>query len=430
MAFSSSSLLRSICVKGISRSSSNLGKSSARSSASWFDLRPLSTAMTASDSVLNQKSPPWLMLPPEFKGSTMSYKFYNLADKKVQTLYNSYETRNFRLKCRGSKDGWLACRGSSHGWLALLSLYDEGFYLYNPISHRHIKLPTIRNCSRFVAKKVILSCSPEDDEENCRVVMIMNTNRNALAFCFPGRSKKWTLMLDENKGRSYYIDCVYSARLKLFFALTNDRKLETWDLGDPSSPKVIKVDDVEMDQYCYLSSLERRVGHLVLAKDEDLLLVMQYTMLNVGPDGSCFHDLDKRCPANSPHMTIGFDIFKYDSEKGKFEYLDSSSLGGLAIFVGKLNHSVAIQASEFPEVKPDSIYFTDAYDGKLLGRGESDDDDDDDEGAYEVIWGGGYDIGIYNYEDKTVSSCYYPCDAPSLKTISPGPIWFFPSRTI
>ncbi|KAL3629332.1 hypothetical protein CASFOL_026554 [Castilleja foliolosa] len=360
-----------------------------------------------SDAVLNQESSPWLMLPPKYEGRKSSYKLYNLADNKVQTLCGPIdEIRDLAL---------INCRGSSHGWLALLGPFDSGFFLYNPISRRHIKLPSIRNLPNTFryygvpVKNVILSCSPEDDEENFRVV-IMRYRRNAMAFCWPGRSKEWTLMLDENRGKSFYIDCVYSARLKLFFALTNDRKLEAWDLGDPSYPKLIKVDDVDMDQYCYLSSIERlskiscgRVGHLVVA-DEALLLVIQYIMNHVGPDGSCFDRLDKRRPNcySCRYMTIGFDIFKYDSEKGKFKNLDSSSLGGLAIFVGKHCHSVAIQATEFPGVKPNSVYFTDGYHTENFDSDHSSDDDDDDDDD-ELFCGGGQDIGIYSYIDKTVS---------------------------
>ncbi|KAL3629304.1 hypothetical protein CASFOL_026526 [Castilleja foliolosa] len=162
----------------------------------------------------------------------------------------------------------------------------------------------------------------------------------------------------------------------------------------------------------------RTKEHLVVAK-EDLFLVIRYIMDDVGPDGSCFDDDDGSCPKNRPYMTIGFDIFKYDSEKGKFEYLDRSSLGDLAIFVGSHSHSVAIQATEFPGVKANSVYFTDGrYTGKLEG---------DESDVYYKVLCRGHDIGIYNYQDKTVSPCYYPCDVPSVKTILPVPIWFFPN---
>ncbi|KAL3629323.1 hypothetical protein CASFOL_026545 [Castilleja foliolosa] len=432
-------LLRLNCPKVIFGSASyyrSLGKWSARSCASRFNRRGLCTATISS---------PWLMLPPEIEAGTMSYKFYSLANNKVQTLCPSDEIRDLRVMCRGSSHGWLALWSQhcnvffnpiSRRYIKLPSILNlsifckDGLFLYNPISGRLIKLPSILNLATFrkdyifdpsrYVTKVILSCSPDEDEENCRVLILRDWGY-ALAFCCPGRSKEWTLMLDENTDdKRYYIDCVYSARLKVFFALTNDRKLETWDLGDLSSPKLIKVDETNIDQGHFYSFVDTFVPFpekdLVVA-NEDLLLVIRYIMDHVGPDGSCFDVSDDCCSYAYPHMTIGFDIFKYDdSEKGKFEYLDSSSLGDLAIFVGSHNHSVAIQATEFPGVKPNSIYFTDAY-----GTGNL-------EGYNSQMYG--HDIGIYNYQNKTVSPCYYPCDASSVKTIMPAPIWFFPSRSI
>ncbi|KAL3629286.1 hypothetical protein CASFOL_026508 [Castilleja foliolosa] len=432
MAFSSSVPLPLIYPKGkIGFSYNNhcmLGKWSARSRASSFNRRALrtarATAMTAIEAVPKQEPSPWLMLPPEIEAGTTTYKFYSLADDKVETLCLSDEIRDLRL----------TCRGSSHGWLALLSQHDDGFFLYNPISRRHIKLPSILNLPTYLSyhykgilsspksvNKVILSCSPDEDEENCRVVIVRDYG-NPLAFCCPGRSKEWTLMFDENRD---YKDCVYSTTLKLFFAINfnyYERRLETWDLGDLSSPKLIKV-----DKFNYFTTIERfllnkcvEIKHLVVV-DEDLLLVIQYIMLRVGPDVLHHEQLDERKPDSRRYMTIGFYIFKYDdSEQGKFKYLDSSSLGDLAIFVGLHNHSVAIQATEFPGVKPNSIYFTDGnYTGELEG-----DESYDDDG---FLCGLGHDIGIYNYQDKTVSPCYYPCDVQSLKTILPAPIWFFPN---
>ncbi|KAL3628575.1 hypothetical protein CASFOL_027621 [Castilleja foliolosa] len=459
MGFSSSSvLLRSICRKGVVGSSSSnyhiLGKWWwSRSGASWFNHRGVGTA-TATTASEAQYSSPWLMLSPELEGGTMSTKFYSLAaDSIVRTPSSPSDVIRNRI---------LACRGSSHGWLALVSPQDDDFFLYNPISGRHINLPSIFNLSKFPprlsddeddpihrrnVKKFILSCSP--DEENCRAVVI--NFRGGLAVCCPGRSKEWTLMFDERRVRSVYEDIVYSDKLKLFFLLTNSSGIETWDLGDLSSPKFVKVDAVDWDEYYFISPIRRALSlmflsgigsvcYLVVAKEEDnLLLVVRHMIDFVGPDGQCFDILDERrpdyvrgddvafydkldkCPVRCNYMTIGFDIWKHDPKNGKFNYLDSSSLGGLAIFVGKHSHSVAIPATEFPELKPNSIYFTDGYntgelDGRLTGRSFT-------------IGRGGHDIGIFNYKNRTVSPCYYPCDAPSLKPILPGPIWFYPTPT-
>ncbi|KAL3629344.1 hypothetical protein CASFOL_026566 [Castilleja foliolosa] len=454
MALSSSPLLPSICVNGIFTSSSNycmFGKWSPKSCASSFKLRGLSTATstTAIEAVQNQDSPgPWLMLPPEYEDGKhiyndqdgmyeigkRTYKFYSLLDNKVQTPCFDEVIRDLPL----------TCRGSSHGWLALLGPQNEGFFLYNPITRRHIKLPSIFNLPKLPGDdilgstssttwrdvdKLILTCSPDEDEENCRAVII-NGFGNMLAFCCPGKSKEWTMMRDEERGDRAYEDCVYSTSRKMLYGFTNNSGLEIWDLVDPSSPKLIKVDKRNYDQ-----SIEMFLFVMCLYKEflvvagEDLLLVVQYTMDTVGPDGSCFYHLDERPrPDNPRHMTISFDVFKHDPEKGRFEFMDSSSsLGGFAIFVGQHHDAVAIPATQFPELKPDSIYFTDGYDVGPLDGYDSDDDDDDDERDGDKRFSG-RDIGIYNYKDKTVSECYYPWDIVKNKLTTP--IWFFPSGKI
>ncbi|KAL3636792.1 hypothetical protein CASFOL_019091 [Castilleja foliolosa] len=427
MALSSSVPLPFTCPKvkigSSSSSSSNYCLLGNWWGASLFNRRALGT--TAIEAVPKQESSsPWLMLPPKF-GSY--YKFYKLADNKVDTLSPSDAIRELPITC---------CRGSTHGWLALLG--NDTCILYNPISRRHIKLPSILNLPRMPYQdeentdfsditKMILTCSPDDeDEENCRA-LIINNWANALAFCWPGRSKEWTLMLDENNNNReaniFYDDCVYSPRLKLFFALTNRRKIETWDFGEPASspPKLIKVDKCYLDTSLETSPFQSLCddNDYLVSAGEDILYVIQYAMTPVGPDGSYLHDT----VSGFPHVTVRFDIFKYDRKKGKFKYVDGSSsscLGGYAIFVGALSHSVAIPATRFPELKPDSIYFTDGY-----FPGSFDGYDDDYHFDDELVRG--HDIGIYNYQDKTVSPCYYPCDVPSLKTIMPPPTWFFPN---
>ncbi|KAL3629776.1 hypothetical protein CASFOL_026998 [Castilleja foliolosa] len=418
MAFSSSSsllLLRSIFPKGIFRSTCN-----------YCNFVKCSEAQDSSS--------PCLMLPPEFEsGGTMSYKFYSLADNKVQIPSPSDAIRHLKL----------TCRGSSHGWLALLRPHHHDFFLYNPITRRHIMLPSIMNLPRSRdVSKLILSCSPDEDEENCRAVMI--TRGYGLAFCCPGRSKEWTVLSDE-KSSGMWEDCVYSAPQKLLFVITNSDKLETWDISSP--PKLINTTGWTRKKGNFSSSVVSRLRfywgamECLVVAGEDLLLVRRYIMEEVGLDGQCYgSSLDERhpdyvaeddpaffekinkCPSSCNYMTFGFDIWKHDSEeKGKFHYLDSSSLGDLALFVGKHNHGIAIKATEFPGVKPGSVYFTDGrYTGSLEGG-------PDDRG---VFGGGGQDIGIYNYKDKTVSPCYYPCEPSSPKPNLPAPMWFFPSSTI
>ncbi|KAL6498599.1 hypothetical protein OROHE_026540 [Orobanche hederae] len=411
-----------------------LGKWTATGSGSYPRGAPrmnLST-VSSSPSKISKNSSPWLMLPPPppaSEGGVMSFKFYSLAENKVLTLTGS-EEKELTTKLR--RDRRFRFRGSSLGWIALLNPHNLDLFLYNPISRRHIKLPPIRKLPNLPmytrdVTKVILSCSPDEDEVNCRAMMIYN-GIDALAFCWPGHSKEWTPIgemrwWNECKGEIWsrgYVDCVYSTREKVFFGLSTFGELESWDLQDPSSPKVIQVMEVDEDKIFthfddILNTVCKYKKHLVVTPEQDLLMVKQYAAECVAPDGSyllysedCFY------------MTKDFNVQKYNPDKGDFEYVDGSSLGGLALFLGYHSHSVALPAAATPDLKPNSIYFTDAFEPEPRGTFDVD-------YAGRPYEDGGHDIGIFNYEDKTVSSCYYPCDVGSLKRIMPPPMWFFPS---
>ncbi|KAL3619290.1 hypothetical protein CASFOL_036860 [Castilleja foliolosa] len=395
------------------RSSKYLISNNPISFSSLFRRR-MSTTAAALPSII-QNSPPWLMLPPAFDGGAMNFNFYSLPENKVITLAGSEDKEVTDLMSKPNHHRVL--RGSSHGWLALFNKQNLDLFLYNPISRRHIKLPPIHSLSKV--SKVILSCSP--DEENCRAVMI-HGDADSMAFCCPGRSKGWTPIGPET------YECVYSSEQELLFGLTNDDKLETWDIRDLSSPKMIKSSKLFSDNCSDEDEdeeLERKEAkdfctyeeHLVVA-GHDLLNVTQYIMENVGTDGLYVDDCNDKGSDNCPHLTVDLRVYKYDpDERGAFTV---AGLDGLALFVGLEGDTVALPASSFPGLKANSIYYTDtigtsnwtsSHDGKC-----------DEDAPF-----GGHDIGIFNYDDKTVSSCYYPCDVQSIQRILPSPMWFFPS---
>ncbi|KAL3624273.1 hypothetical protein CASFOL_033089 [Castilleja foliolosa] len=370
-----------------------------------------------------QNSPPWLMLPLAF-GGAMVHNFYSLSENKVITLTGSGENELTDLMSKPNHHRVLT--GSSHGYLALFNKQNLDLFLYNPISGNHIKVPPIHNLPSFPSNnstsvtKVILSCSPDEDYENCRAVMMYNCT-NLMAVCCPGRSYEWTPFGRYPNG---YEECVFSSEHQLLFGLTNnDDYLETWDLRDLSSPRMIlsnylysensdseDEDDQVLENFCIT------VDHLVVANNH-LLFVTQHVMESVGPDGS-YVDYYEECERsiNCPHLTVDFQVYKYDPEKGDFRYEDS--LDDLALFIGLKSDTVALPAAKFPGIKPNSIYFTDTIGkGHWFGKNE--------DAPFR-----GHDIGIFNYEDKTVSSCYYPCDVQSIQRILPSPMWFFPSSSI
>lgn len=345
--------------------------------------------------------------------------------------------------------------GSSHGWLALFDRSDKCISLSDPVTGRNIKLPPFDTlainegsflivdgefvpniCGGDIAN-VVISCSPEEEEEEeCRAVMIY-TSKNMLAFCCPGRSVEWTPIGNVYEYCPYYQrtiprrydSVVYSSRQKLFFSVTAVDEFEAWDLSDPRSPLRISMADVKVDQKKPLilacEAYQREdVWHrqfLVVADHSDeLFLVRQFVRYRNMVDVKKVYDRDYSAINNVPYKTVGFGVQRYDPVARTFNYMESS-LGGLALFIG-LNHGFALRADEYPELKPNSIYFTDRDCARELST-ENDpwciDDDEEEERDF-----GRHDVGIFNYQDGTFS----PCDCGAIQNkIRAATTWFTPN---
>ncbi|GER43944.1 hypothetical protein STAS_20816 [Striga asiatica] len=367
----------------------------------WFCRRGMSTAALMSPGKGNPSSSscssPWLMLQPAYEvgavctAATMTYKLYNLAENRVVTLWVPQIPGDL-LSFRGSSGG---------GWLSLVQRETHDLLLYNPMSRRRIKLPPLYGPSvdlnrAPILHKSFISCSP--DTEKCVAVSLTYCGES-MAVCCPLSSDNWK-WFGTNSKDEYYLDCVYSTSKKTLFALTNTFQLEAWDLTTAASPELIRIMGEFSNTLDHEEKMKKKKKELLQSRDdlscwheyhlviagEDLLVVTQYIVESIDSDGL------------------------YDPKDGDLKYVEGSCLGGWALFVGNYNHSVALRARDFPELKPNSIYFTDA----LPDRCDSNQ--------------GNHDIGIFSYEDKTVSPCYYPCDPPNLKPMFPEPMWFFPTN--
>ncbi|GER28472.1 hypothetical protein STAS_04264 [Striga asiatica] len=338
--------------------------------------RPTSTGRTTAQTTPPSSSPtsyPWLMLPPVLEPdstTTAAYNIYSLAENRVVTLTCEGAAR----EVTGSGDV-MHFRGSSHGWVALWNPRTHDMFLYNPISRRHITLPPFHQLPNynhrqdydpFRVEKIILSSSPDD--QTCRAVIIYKLE-GMMGFCCPGRggNDKWAPMADvrswwspDDRTAPYssYKDCVYSQAHGLFFALTQCRCLDSWDLHDPSSPVSTRIAD----------RMSLRGSPKWAHKPKTRMVV------------------------------AGRDIL-YEAECG--DLVRCSSLGNWAVFVGNCSHAVAAQ---LPGFRPNSIYFTDLEDTEVFKD--------------ERI--NGHDIGILDYEKKTVSPCYLSRGCPETREDFPA----------
>ncbi|KAL6580459.1 hypothetical protein OROMI_008483 [Orobanche minor] len=181
-------------------------------------------------------------------------------------------------------------------------------------------------------------------------------------------------------------------------------------------PDVDDIDDINFDVMrfeevpsCYIVYVDEKPD------DEDQI----YIVLRPRVERSVYKKNINRLPFRNwddayPYKTIAFDVFRtyFDVRGFRLESL-SGSLDGLVMFLGT-NHSFALPAAHYPELKPDSIYFTDM------------------EGFTPLDWQtyGDHDSGIYDCVNKTFSPLQYPqgYDVGSIQGTVQPPVWFTPKH--
>ncbi|KAL3649301.1 hypothetical protein CASFOL_005704 [Castilleja foliolosa] len=420
--------------------SSSFGRRSPTMSAAMSTVTSININSPADEPLTSSKPgpSPWLMLPPK-AGDTLVCNFYNLAEDRVES---------FGVELPDSNDAVLV--GSSHGWLAFFNRRNNHVFLSNPLSGRLLKLPSIDALldyemnlrgGRGTVSKLILSSSPERDD--CRAMISFGPGHRP-AFCSPGCSSTthWTSLGDwlyENKklfpdGPAKYTDArtyedlVYNSILRKFNFITEFQIAH--DSGELSRPTRLEEHRLhglpQMVAYClgplmstedglgdrgfsWMSKAEGEKSLSWLKENKTLLescVQIPYLLFNEQCDGLY---IMTRFLNAGPYKTIGFLVLKleYKNEGFPAKLRVVDSLDGLALFVG-LNHSFAVSSPAEFGLKPNSIYFTDAANARVMPPAIN-----------------GHDNGIFDYGNKTLSPCPGP-DYDDAQTLS-TPVWFTPS---
>ncbi|KAL3639690.1 hypothetical protein CASFOL_014658 [Castilleja foliolosa] len=431
----------------------------------------MSTGVDSSPSS-SRKISPWLMLPPVIEeGGDTVYKFYNLSEDKEESFRHKrskLEEEIADAKFVGSSHGWLALFNQRNNHLFVYNPITNRYIKLPPIETLPDPMINLTPDGRGSVSKLILSSSPDDE---CIAMMTFGPG-DRLAFCHPCSSTEWTpigelffsgyypsyknpFILD-GFGMLYgraYEDFVYCSRLKRFTCITQlafdlfdscliypTSQLEDWDLSDPHSPISTPYSSLAapMSPACYVDSTGiegeewinqnssllsncRQIPYLVFDEQHDqLFIVIRFVIDRDAPGvdiGELPYDTTSRryLVRTHPYKTIGFCLLKviYHQKDGRrvaddVEVVKGDALDGLTMFIG-MNHSFAVSSADFPNLKPNSIYFTDS-----------------NKHAKSIY--GGHDVGVFDYVNKTLSHCYcHPCvDDPSLKRIEPPPMWFTP----
>ncbi|PHT83198.1 hypothetical protein T459_11641 [Capsicum annuum] len=203
-------------------------------------------------------------------------------------------------------------------------------------------------------------------------------------------------------------------------------ELEAWDLhNDPIRRFIIHCDDLGRSKFFPVSflnddDLEHKSSYCndpdYLVSDHqshELFIVAHYIIAGIDfQDGKLVFREDN-LDHKFPDKTLTFDVFRLDftnDDHVELQYLDGA-LRNRAFFIGS-NTSFALSTTQFPKLRPNSIYFTDNQTSLYRYR--------------KTLNCGGHDLGIYDYKDRCILSCCYPVDVDKIKRILPTPIWFPP----
>ncbi|KAF6156751.1 hypothetical protein GIB67_033220 [Kingdonia uniflora] len=225
-------------------------------------------------------------------------------------------------------------------------------------------------------KKTVLSASPTRTSDY--VVMTIYGAQNKLAFTKPG-DKQWTTVEHEHK---CFNDLIYYKGE--FYAVDGEGTVIACNIKNHSQPKVRKVAPPPADGPYRKNYIVESLGELF-----QIRRVLEFDF-----DGCC-----------STYNTIAFKVFKLD-QYDPIKWVEIKTMGGQTLFLGD-NASISLSSSDFPQCKPNSIYFT-----------------DDARNIYGLM--GPHDIGVFSLEDGC-GQIVEPNPLIDFKGLMPPPIWVEPT---
>ncbi|PHU15263.1 hypothetical protein BC332_16468 [Capsicum chinense] len=237
-------------------------------------------------------------------------------------------------------------------------------------------------------KEVVVQASPVDDD--CIAVVIYGCEQK-LAFCRRTRRANFDYPNSWITLHSFFMQydqIINHSGKKLFYTLTAHGwtiELEAWDLhSDPINRFHIEDQSQVLRDYMH--------DWPPCMDEEDLFGSVLDSVESL--------NWDRRIHLVITHKTMTSDVFKVDfinDNLMNLQYL-KDSIDKHAFFFGK-KWSFVISTTEFPELRPDSIYFADNH----------------------YDWEhnfGGHDMGIYDYKEDSIID--------KIESISPANSWFIP----
>ncbi|KAF8772289.1 hypothetical protein HU200_005921 [Digitaria exilis] len=326
-----------------------------------------------------------------------------------RSLLHTFKVYDVTLS-RGCSLAWC---GASHGWLVAADELSN-LLLCNPFTFATIPLPPItdfdcveavrdsegsivgylsgnkqsrigvKGIGRWFYQKVVLSCDPSQNGNYTAMLIHYDANQVSFAVAGEGCWRLASTIPQENKDR--YADCVFHRGR--FYTLTLCGTIEMWNLDGSCEPKKIVFfprGDGKFMKVFLRFLVSTPWGHL-----------LQISFLW---SSHCI----KRIRAQ---------IHLVDIVKNRLVKLRSAEVfQEHAVFVGQ-NHSACLSLKNFPELKPNCVYFTRTW------------------LAHREIWGfrsqGVGGVGIYNLQSRVLEEAF-PYYAHKLQDNLPCEVWVTPN---
>lgn len=331
------------------------------------------------------------------------------AGENVTHLYSLADKRAYRLSHLELPIHERYLIGSSHGWLVTVDEQSE-MHLVNPITSEQIALPSVTTLEPVapiyddrgaICMYRYSTLTPTghpltvslgklryylhhkafvfyDTSAGSYIVVLIYNPLGQLSFARLG-DEKWTWL----PSHTHFQDCIYKDGV--LYAVTSFGEIIAIDLrGTVLSTKLI-LDRVRNRYGCH------RV-YIAEAPWGDLLQVWR-------PEVWIAEEVDgHQLKATFQNQAERMKIYKVCTAYKKLVQIDS--LDGHILFLGN-NQTICSRADEYPQLKPNHIYFTDDVDGAACSC----------ERGYRL------NIGVINFENKSMEEIISP--RPWSKCLSP-----------
>ncbi|WMV42472.1 hypothetical protein MTR67_035857 [Solanum verrucosum] len=295
----------------------------------------------------------------------------------------------------------------SMGWLITIGKDESETSLLHPFSGVEIELPHPNTTKDYedheggypwtFFHKAILSASPSHTSNY--ILAVIDENMKFFHFWRPG-DLRWTRIDNRNSPYKHiHRDLVYYT--EKIYAVDWCGRVLVYDVPGSSTTHTQIV--------AILPPQHKGDEFYILELMGSLFAIIRYGVQSRAPireDSSMRISLTPIYPNDSKetYETTNFGVFEVDLAAG--ELRETKQVGDKALVLGA-NASISVQASQFPGVKHNHIYYTDDFVESYL--------------FYEE--GGGRDMGVYNIANGSSEAHY---NGVSLSCVCP-PIWVTPT---